>query len=60
VNRVIRVFVEVPVYLEDGLHVETRIQPIAFDPAASDETIGHVIKQALGLTPQEESVPAPA
>ena len=43
-HRFIRVFVEVPVYVEDGLHVETRIQPMTFDLASSDEAIGHVIK----------------
>src|SRR5207245_9800600 len=59
-NRVIRVFVEVPVYGEGGLHVETRIQPMTFDPAASDEAIGHVIRQAVGLPPREECIPLPA
>src|SRR5262249_28037542 len=58
-NRVIRAFVEVPVYSQGG-HVETRIHPIAFDPAARAEIIGHVSKQALGLAQLEESMPPPA
>jgi hypothetical protein len=56
--RPIRVFVEVPVYREDGQLLDTRIQPITFDPLATEDTIGRQVKQVLGLATVEDRPPA--
>jgi hypothetical protein len=49
-DKSIRVWVEVPASPLPASNVAVRLQPITFDPRLSDDTIGHLVRLALGET----------